>query len=121
MSVKDVADGLVRLCREGKHDEASATYHAETIVSVEAMGPPGMDLAARGRAAVEAKGKWWADNHEVSNQTIDGPFVNGDQFAVRYTMDVKVKASGDMLHMSEIGLYTVKDDKVVEERFFYAM
>ena len=121
MSVKTVADDLVRLCRSGQFEEASAKYHADDIVSVEAMGPPGMDLEARGKAAVAAKSRWWADNHEVTNSTVEGPFVNGDQFAVRFTMDVKLKATGQIIHMSEVGLYSVKDDKVVEERFFYAM
>ena len=121
MSVKDVAEGLVRLCREGKHNEASATYHDDDIVSVEAMGPPGMDLASRGKAAVEAKSRWWYDNHEVTDASAEGPFINGDQFTVRFTMDIIVKATGATMHMTEVGLYTVKDDKVVEERFFYAM
>lgn len=119
MSVKDVADDLVRLCRNGQHHEASAKYHSDDIVSIEPMGPPGMDREARGKAAVEAKGKWWADNHEVTNSLVEGPYVHGDQFAVRFTMDVKEKASGQTHHMTEIGLYTVKGDKVVEERFFY--
>ena len=121
MSVKAIADDLVALCRAGRNDEASAKYHDEDIVSIEAMGPPGTETAARGKAAVEAKSKWWADNHEVTNAEVDGPYVNGDQFAVRYSMQVKVKASGQTLQMSEIGLYTVKGDKIVEERFFYAM
>ena len=121
MSVKDVAEGLVTLCRAGKYDEASATYHADDIVSVEAMGPPGADLASRGRAAVEAKSKWWTDNHEIIDGTVEGPFLNGDQFSVRFAIDVKVKATGAVHHMSEIALYTVKNDKVVEERFFYGI
>ena len=121
MSAKDVAADLVALCKAGKFEEASTKYHADAIVSIEAMGPPGMDLAARGKAAVIAKGEWWYANHEVTNSVIEGPYINGDQFAVRFTMDVKVKASGETMHMSEVGLYTVKDDKVVEERFFYGM
>lgn len=31
------------------------------------------------------------------------------------------KASGERMRMDELGLYTVKDGKVVEERFFYGM
>lgn len=121
MSTKDIAEDLVALCKAGKFEEASAKYHADDIVSVEAMGPPGMDLEARGKAAVAAKGEWWSNAHEVLSSTVEGPFVNGDQFAVTFVMDVKEKASGRQHHMSEVGLYTVKNGKVVEERFLYAM
>lgn len=121
MSVKDIADDLVKLCRDGKFDQASEKYHSDDIVSIEAMGPPGMDLEARGKAAVAAKGEWWANNHEVLSSKVEGPFINGDQFAVKFDMDVKQKASGQQHHMSEVALYTVKNGKVVEERFLYAM
>ena len=119
MSVKDIADDLVALCRAGKSEEASAKYHADDIVSIEAMGPPGMDLAARGKAAVEAKSAWWYANHDVQRVDVEGPFINGDQFAVKFIIDMTEKATGQAHHMSEVALYTVKGDKVVEERFFY--
>ena len=32
---------------------------------------------------------------------------------------MSVKATGQRLSMDEIGLYTVRNDKIVEERFFY--
>lgn len=121
MSTKDVAEDLVALCKAGKFEEASEKYHAEDIVSIEAMGPPGMDLTARGKAAVMAKSEWWYNNHEVQRCDVEGPFVNGDQFAVKFTMDVTQKATGQAHHMSEVALYTVKDGKVVEERFLYAV
>lgn len=117
MGTKDIAEDLVALCKAGKFEEASAKYHSDDIVSVEAMGPPGMDLVTRGKEAVAAKGEWWVNNHEVLSSTVEGPFINGDQFAVKFVMDVKEKASGQQHHMSEVALYTVKDGKVAEERF----
>ena len=50
---------------------------------------------------------------------VEGPYLNGDQFAVRMKMDLTVKESGERITMDEIGLYTVKDGKIAEERFFY--
>jgi len=44
--------------------------------------------------------------------------VNGDQFMVRFSMDVTPKG-GARMSMDEMGLYTVKDGKVIEERFFF--
>jgi predicted ester cyclase len=48
--------------------------------------------------------------------------VHGDQFAVRFTMDVTPKTgdtAGQRMQMTEIGLYTVQGGKITEERFFF--
>ena len=121
MSIQAIAQDLVTLCRAGKPEDVQEKHYSEDIISVEAGGPPGMDPVARGKAALAGKTAWWASNHEVKNAEVDGPYINGEQFTVRFTMDVVVKATGQEMHMSEVGLYTVKDDKVVEERFFYGM
>ncbi|MGC1302107.1 MAG: nuclear transport factor 2 family protein [Caulobacteraceae bacterium] len=119
MNTQEIGKDLVELCRAGKFAEAGEKYWADNVVSIEAMGPPGMDREARGKAAVRAKGQWWSDNHEVHSAEAEGPFVNGDQFAVRFHMSVTVKASGQKMDMTEVGLYTLKDGKIAEERFFY--
>ena len=90
------------------------------MVSIEAGGPPGMDPTSRGKAAVRGKGEWWRDNHEThSSEVAGGPWFNGDQFVVRFVMDVTAKASGQRMHLDETALYTIKDGKIAEERFFY--
>lgn len=48
----------------------------------------------------------------------EGPFVNGDQFILRFAMDVTPKGQA-RIQMNEMGLYTVKGGKVTEERFYY--
>jgi ketosteroid isomerase-like protein len=47
--------------------------------------------------------------------------VHGDQFIVRFTIDTTERATGTRSVMEEAGLYTVKDGKIVEERFFNGM
>lgn len=116
MSVHDIANDLVALCKAGKFAECGETYWAEDVVSVEAMGP---NPTSHGIAAARAKGEWWANAHEVHGVTVEGPWVNGDQFIVRFTMDVTVKESGQRMSMDEAALYTIKDGKIAEERFFY--
>lgn len=59
------------------------------------------------------------ENHEVHGFTAEGPFVHGDQFALRFTLDVTRKADGVREAMTEIGLYTVANGAIIEERFFY--
>ncbi len=117
MATKDTADAFTALLKAGQHDEAAARFNAEDIVSIEQMEGPMARL--EGKAAVKAKGEWWYANHEWHGGDVQGPFVNGDQFAVIFDMDVTAKQTGQRMQMREIGLYTVKGGKIVEERFFY--
>ena len=110
MTVMDVAKPFVALLKEGKHHEAGERFNAEDIVSLEAGGPM---AETRGKAAVKAKGEWWVANHEVHGGTVEGPYPNGNQFAVRFNFDVTVKASGQRIQMDEIALYTVQAGKIV--------
>jgi hypothetical protein len=43
--------------------------------------------------------------------------ASGDQFVVRFTIDFTPKGKSRM-SMDEVGPYTVKDGKIVQERFF---
>ncbi len=119
MSIQDIAADLIAKCKALKFQEIGEKYWADDVVSIEAGGPPGMDPTTRGKANVRGKGEWWANAHETHSCAVEGPYINGDQFAVRFTMDVTVKESGQKMNMVEIGLYTVKDDKITEEKFFY--
>jgi ketosteroid isomerase-like protein len=115
-SVREIADDLVAMCRAGQFDESGEKYWAEDVVSIEPM--PGAMAEIRGKAGVKGKGEWWAANHEVHDVLVEGPYVNGDQFAVRFKMELTPKG-GERITMDEIGLYTVRDGKIAEERFFY--
>jgi len=117
MTTENVAKAFVALLKEGKHNEAASTYNAEEIVSHENM--PGPMALCRGKEAVRQKGEWWTANHEVHAFSTEGPYLNGEQFAVSFFFDVTVKESGERRKMNEVGLYTVGNGKIVEERFFY--
>jgi ketosteroid isomerase-like protein len=118
MSTQEIAHDLVALCKQGKFDEAGEKYWADDVVSVEAMG----DMAeVRGKEAARGKGEWWANNHEVHDAKVEGPYVNGDDFTVRFIMDITDKTNGQRMTMDEIALYRVKNGKIAEERFFYSM
>ncbi len=118
MDTQAIANDFVTMCKTGQSAEAGEKYWADDVVSIEAMDGPMRE--ARGKAAVRGKGDWWVANHEVHSFTAEGPFPNGDQFAVRFDADVTFKPDGVRRKISEVGLYTLKDGKIVEERFFYA-
>ena len=119
MATQDIANDLVALCREGKFAESGEKYWAADVISVEAGGPEGMDPVSRGIDAARGKGEWWATNHEVHGVEVEGPYCNGDQFVVHFKMDITPKASGQRMTMDEMAVYTLKDGKIAEERFFY--
>jgi hypothetical protein len=121
MTTQEVADKLVKLCSEGKFDEASETLYSPEIVSMEAGAPDGGSREARGMAAVKAKAEWWNANHDVHSAAVDGPLVAGSQFAVTFKMDVTFKPQNKRFTMEEIAVYKVADGKIVYEEFFYNM
>ena len=45
---------------------------------------------------------------------VTGPSVNGDQFIVGFKMDITQKESGQRMQMNEMGLFTVKDKKLLD-------
>jgi ketosteroid isomerase-like protein len=117
MTTQEIADDLAAMCRRGEFRESGEKYWADEVLSVEPFG----DMAeVRGIDGARGKGDWWEANHEVHDIKVDGPWVNGDHFTVRYAMDVTSKADGRRTQMDEIALYTLKGGKIVEERFFYS-
>ena len=122
MTTQEVADELVKLCKQGKFKEATSTLYSHDIVSVEAfpMGGEG-SREMKGLEAVKGKGEWWEANHEVHSLKMEGPLVAGPNFCVRFTMDVTNKPSDKRMTMDELAMYHVKDGKVTREEFFYGM
>lgn len=117
MTTLELAKDFTNLLKTNDHEGAAAKYNSDDIVSYEAMDGP--MAVCRGKDAVKQKGDWWQANHEVHGALVEGPYVNGDQFVVRFTMDVTPKATGQRMSMDEVGIYTVKNGKIVEERFCY--
>jgi ketosteroid isomerase-like protein len=118
MTNADSIKAFAELLKAGKHEEAAAKFNAPDIVSIEAMEGPMARI--QGTAAVKAKGEWWYANHEVHKVEAEGPFINGDQFMVVFDMDITVKETGKRMQAKEVGLYTMKDGKIVEEKFYYS-
>mgnify|MGYP002623176530 FL=1 len=116
-----VGKQLVELCRQGKNLEAIDKLYAPNIVSIEAMSMPEMPARQEGIEAIRGKNQWWLANHEVHSEETSGPFPHGDRFAVFFKIDVTNKPSGQRMQMEEVGLYTVKNGKVVQEEYFYDM
>jgi hypothetical protein len=46
-------------------------------------------------------------------------FNGPNQFAVHFTLEVTPKATGQGITLEEVGVYTVKNDQITREQFFY--
>lgn len=121
MSNFEVGTGLAALCSEGKYMEAIDRYYSDNVESVEGHPSPGIETQVKGIEAVRQKNRSWMEDSEVHSIQVDGPFVSegSNQFALHFRIDVTDKKNGKRVQGSEIGLYTVKDGKIVREEFFY--
>ena len=117
MNTEEVANKVVELTRKQAWHEAVNTLYAKDIVSIEAQGMGGESPEKRGIDAVRDKADWWINNMLVHSFDVSGPFVAHDRFVVQYDVDVTDKNSKNRMQMSEVGVYTVKDGKIVREEF----
>lgn len=120
MSVQNIANQLVSLCRQGKWDEAVQELYSPNIVSIE---PPGGGFTERieGIDAYHEKGKTWQgmleDFHGIE---VSDPVVADNFFSCRMVMDVTMKGQ-PRSKSEEICLYEVKEGKIIREQFFYSI
>ncbi len=116
MAIEQLAQDFTKAVAEDRMEDVRAMWH-DDIESHEPNDGPMSHV--KGRAALQEKHDWWEANTEVHSSSAEGPFVFGEQFAVRYDMDVTM--DGERSQMKEVGVYTVRDGKVADERFFYGV
>ena len=115
MSTQATAKKFVDLCNEGRNFDVMRTMYAPDIVSVEGDG-----AQTAGQTPVIHKSEIWQANNTIHGEKVRGPFFNGpNQFAVHFTFDVTRKSTGQRETIEEVGLYTVENDKITREQFFY--
>src|SRR5437762_12474915 len=116
MSTEEVAKKVVELTRKQAWYEALERYE-DYVVSVEASGMGGESPEARGKEGVRGKVGWWVNGMEVHSFDAKGPFVAHDRFVVQFDADVSDKKTKERRQLSEVGVYTVKNGKIVREEF----
>jgi hypothetical protein len=117
MSTEEVAKKVIELTRKQEWHEALDTLYDKDIVSVEARASGGDSLETRGIDQVREKIDWYLQNREFHSFNADAPFVAHDRFVVQYDADVIEKESKQRRKLSEVGVFTVKDGKIVREEF----
>jgi hypothetical protein len=117
MNTTEVATKVVELTRKQAWKEAVSTLYAKDIVSVEARSDESGSPETRGIEGVLGKVDWWIEMMEIHSFKVHGPFVAHDRFVVQYDVDVTEKNSKNRMQISEVGVYTVKDGKIIREEF----
>ncbi|GAB5482486.1 MAG: hypothetical protein Pars92KO_22430 [Parasphingorhabdus sp.] len=116
----NLAHDFSSLIRSGQAVLAAEKYWATDIVSIEPEHSAEHTLSlASGYDAAYGKLTNWLNHSAMEELCIDGPFVTGNRFALFIDMLIKRRATGRRQPFSEIAIYTVRDGKIVEERYFY--
>ena len=120
MSVETIAGKFVELCKQGKHFEVMRTMYAPEMVSVEGDGKEYV-----GKEVVIHKSEVFQGHNDILSQDLRGPFFCGDanassgRFGVYTSIEFVPKAGGARVAHEEVGLYTVKNDTITREEFYY--
>lgn len=123
MSLQTVAKEFVDLCNQGKNFDVMEKMYAPDIVSVEASGEE-----VSGKRPVIEKSRRWGAANTVHGEKVRGPFFDtadgaagksSGQFAVHFTFDVTPNSTGRRTTLEEVGVYTVEDDQITREQFYY--
>ena len=117
MNTQEVAKKVVELTRKQAWKEAINTLYDNDIVSVEARTMDGSSPETRGIEGVRGKTEWFEQNMQVHSFKAGEPYVAHDRFVVQYDADVTDKNSKKRMQLSEVGVYTVKNGKIVREEF----
>ena len=117
MTIQEIADKLVALCRDGKFEDAYRELFADEAVALETESSP--MPRTEGKQALLAKAKQFEDMvEEMHGFSVGDPIVADTYFACTMMLDATMKGQGRQT-MEEICVYQVKDGKVVTEQFFY--
>ena len=120
MSTKEIANLLVKRIRANEYENLY-----EELFSSDASNVEGMVMSTERPQvttwtdALNMKAKLRNDTFEELSIEITDPLVNGDQFILQMSIVTKNRHTGEVKTESEYVLYTVKNEKIIEERFFY--
>ena len=121
MTTQEAAARYHQLASQRKFIEIQDTLYHEDVVcqEPEKAASMGMPVFTYGREAVKAKGvARRATIETMHTYNVGEPIVAGEFFSVVLKQEVTFKDKPRMI-LEEIGVFHVKDGKIVKEQFFY--
>ncbi len=121
MTTQQVANRYYELAKQQKWMEIQEELYGQDVVNKEpehaiAMGIP---TVTKGLDAVRAKGEARRKLiEEIHGQECSEPVIGGKFFSLAMSRDVTFKGR-PRVNLEEIGVFEVRDGKIVCEQFFY--
>jgi hypothetical protein len=119
MTTAEVGEEYVSLCRQGEFDEAMARFFSADHVRI---GSPDMiepPIEIHGIEAIKESGRGFAGENEIHGFDVEGPFVGGNQFAARFSINTTSISTGSQMTIRKLDLYTVNDGTIVRSEIYY--
>ena len=119
MTLHEIAEELVRGCREEREAANLDRLYAPDAVPVEAVDF-GDGRETRGIEGIKGKHAWFNGTFETLEHTASDPMPHGDdRFAAVLTAKTRNRETGAVEDMREVGVYHVAEGRIVREEFFY--
>jgi hypothetical protein len=121
MTTHEIAAQYREWMNQRRFLEIQDTFYDEQVVSQESekAAAMGMAVITNGLEAVKAKGvARRATIETVHSYVCSEPLVAGDFFSVVLKQEITFKGKPRMA-IEEIGVFQVKNEKIVKEQFFY--
>jgi hypothetical protein len=121
MTTQEVAAHYHDLMSQRKFIEIQETLYDENVLcqEPEKAASMGMAIITNGREAVKAKGiARRAAIDTLHSYSCSEPIVAGDFFSVVIKQEVTFKGK-PRLTLEEVGVFEVKNGRVIKEQFFY--
>ncbi|MFL5745046.1 MAG: SnoaL-like domain-containing protein [Niastella sp.] len=121
MTTQEAAAFYHEMANQRKFIEIQDALYDENVVCQESEKATSMGLAifTNGLEAVKAKGvARRAAIETVHSYTCSEPIVAGEFFSVVLKQEVTFKGK-PRISLEEIGVFHVKNDKIIKEQFFY--
>ena len=114
MTTREIAERLVELIREQRFVEAVEELYAADVSSRENCEPP-----ISGYDAVLANNRRWVETMKVERFEVPSYYVDGDTIIIEMDSDFTHAETGQTFHSEQVGVYKVRDGKIISTRFYY--
>jgi ketosteroid isomerase-like protein len=114
MPTQERVRDFVTAVREGRYVEAIEAFYAEDATMRENLGPPrgGRDVLIQHETAV------LASLQRMATHAVGPVLIDGERVVINWVFEMTGR-DGVVRRMDELALQTWRDDRIVEEQFYY--
>jgi ketosteroid isomerase-like protein len=122
MDIHEIAERCIGYWEAREWFEAFEKLYSNDAVNVEPTNWHDRASVVAGKEAIIEKYRWVTEQLliEHSIKCSEPYFFGGDRFIVSMENEVTPRQTGKRIRFTEVGLYTVKDGRVIKEEFFYS-